>query len=84
MPFFKDSSTNNFAFENEVLDIKTILGNVYLYSETKNLNRAVSRFHELFKNKNDALLYATKQYTEYIQDKQTYFVKNESTKRIVS
>ena len=82
MAFFKENNTSNFYFENEVLDIKTILGNVFLYSEIKNINKEISRFHELFKNKNEALLYSTKRYNEYLEEKQGQFKNEPKTKRL--
>lgn len=65
MVFFKKEIDDKCNFTNELLEVKTINGNLFLYTEKFILPDKKVRESIIFYDKNDALSYCTKQYEKF-------------------
>lgn len=79
MVFFKKEIDDKCNFTNELLEVKTINGTLFLYTEKTILPDKKIRESIIFYNKNDALLYCTKQYEKFEKERQ-FPSSNESIK----
>lgn len=65
MVFFKKEQDEKNSFVNELIEVKTINGNLYLYTEKSITPDTKVRESIIFYDKNNALLHCTKQYKEF-------------------
>lgn len=75
MAFYKDDSGESLQFENEIVEVKTINGSIYVYSEKKILGKKKVKDSALFFDKNEALSNTYKRYERYQKEKEEFKLK---------